>query len=199
MRLLSYSKKRRQSPILFLKTDSPRIHNQVASEPHTAHHMGIISGHQRAEVISGRALRDDTTRSKASERRSVMVDPKHVIEDLVVLLLVEELLCSLPAVSTTEPQVRVPFSFVDLDPKYPHAPVLNDFKSLVGCNDLKLDGVAGTVKDVLNFIHCTRLLHEGHVILDGWGDLLGEECGRAMIADLFKALYLFFSHARSLF
>ncbi len=71
--------------------------------------MGIISGHQRAEVISGRALRDDTIRSKASERRSVMVDPKHVIENIVVLLLVEELLCSLPAVSTTEPQVRIPW------------------------------------------------------------------------------------------
>ncbi len=71
--------------------------------------MGIISGHQRAEVISGRALRDDTIHPKASERRSVPVDPKHVIEDLVELVLFEDLLCSLPAVSTPEPQVGVRF------------------------------------------------------------------------------------------
>jgi hypothetical protein len=100
--------------------------------------MGIISGHQRASKgIIGhertRPLPDETMRPMASELRKAPVEPKHVIEDLVELICVEELRRSLPAGSTLEPQVRVPAPFVDLDPKPPHAPFRNDFKSHGRC------------------------------------------------------------------
>ena len=50
------------------------------------------------------------------------VDPKHVIEDLVELLCVEEQRRSLPAGSTPESQVRVPASFLPFWISTPHLP-----------------------------------------------------------------------------
>jgi hypothetical protein len=146
--------------------------------------LGIISGHhqlrrhQRHE--RARPLPDVTIRPMASERRQAAVDLEDVVKDLLELLCVEELRRSPPAGSTAEPQVRVRASFVDLDPKPPHAPFLNDFKSHGRCRDTKPFGVAGPIKSALKYIRFTLRLHEDEVILDGWVKPLGEEVGRAM-------------------